>query len=286
MQKIVQGKRTIPSPHNRWWYYRRLKLLSEVMDGRVKLVFGKSGEVLTQADMNELARLREKFLNLFEEESRPIAEEFFRKNIRATQSAFLAATKPIMEAQEQDLRDRKRKKMASKAFEVQVDGRRNRLELSQFREGIQENVNLIKTIPLQYFFKIDKAVEERTRGKMTRGALVKRIKELGQITQRRAEMIADDQTAKATQAMMRARCANAGVKMLMWVHRGISMHPRSYHKKMWDGHTGKINGKPNGLNGYVFPIGKPPVADLKTGERAYPGQLINCKCEAIPVLQM
>lgn len=254
------------------------------MDGRVRLYFNKTGEVLTNADRLELARLKERFLNLFEEEARPLAEEFFRKNIRYTQAAFIAATKPIIEAQEKDLRERKRKLMSTRKYEVEIDGRKNRLELSQFREGIEENVNLIKTIPAQYFSKIDKAVEERTRGKMTRGALVKRIKDLGGITQRRAEMIADDQTAKATERMMLARCRNTGVKTVMWLHSSVSMKPRDYHKRRWDGHSGKYNGKPNGLNGYIFNIDNPPVIDKKTGERGFPSQLINCKCYLSPVI--
>ena len=284
--RYVRGKRVVPSAHNRWWYYRRLSLLTQVMDGRVRVVFEKSGEVLTLPDRIELNELRRKFVNLFDEEARPIAEEFFARNIRSTQSAFLAATKPIVEEQEKDARERKRKAMSSRKYELQIDGRRNRLELSQFREGIEENVNLIKTIPAQYFGKIDKAVEARTRGKMTRGALVKRIKELGHITQRRAEMIADDQTAKATEAMTLARCRNAGIKRVMWVHSGVSMKPRDYHKRRWDGHTGKFNGKPNGLNGYIFNIDTPPVIDLKTGERGFPAQLVNCKCQLVPVVSV
>lgn len=284
--RIVKGKRVVPSAHNRWWYYRRLSLLTQVMDGRMRIFFEKQGEVLTPATRTELIRLKGKFVNLFGEEAQPIAEEFFNRNIRSTQSAFLAATKPLVEEQEKDARERKRKAMSSRKYELQIDGRRNRLELSQFREGIEENVNLIKTIPNQYFTKIEKAVEQRTRGKMTRGALVKRIKELGNITQRRAEMIADDQTAKATEAMMLARCRNAGIKRVMWVHSGVSMKPRDYHKRRWDGHTGKFNGKPNGLNGYVFNIDNPPVIDLKTGERGFPAQLINCHCNLLPVISV
>ena len=37
------------------------------------------------------------------------------------------------------------------------------------------------------------------------------------------------------------------------------------------------------MNGYVFPIDFPPIIDRKTGERGYPGQLINCKCHMEPV---
>lgn len=285
--KVIRGRRAIPSPHARNWYARRLKTLTTIMDGRVKVYFKRTGEVLTPADKAELQRLRGKFAVLFDEESRPLATEFFNRNITYTKSSFRAATKPIVEAQESELREAKRKKMDSQVrFQVKIDGRRDRLELAEFRQGIEENVNLIKTIPERYFDKIGAAVEKRTRGKMTRAALVKRIEEIGGVTHRRAEMIADDQTAKVTERMMLQRCRNAGVKKVMWMHSSISMKPRDYHKKKWDGHTGKRNGRPNGLNGFIFSIDDPPVIDKKTGERGYPAELINCKCYLTPVLEM
>lgn len=253
----------------------------------MKVYFKRTGEVLTPADKAELQRLRGKFAVLFDEESRPLATEFFNRNITYTKSSFRAATKPIVEAQESELREAKRKKMDSQVrFQVKIDGRRDRLELAEFRQGIEENVNLIKTIPERYFDKIGAAVEKRTRGKMTRAALVKRIEEIGGVTHRRAEMIADDQTAKVTERMMLQRCRNAGVKKVMWMHSSISMKPRDYHKTKWDGHTGKRNGRPNGLNGFIFSIDDPPVIDKKTGERGYPAELINCKCYLTPVLEM
>ena len=283
--QVIKGRRAIPSPHARDWYARRMKLLVQVMDGRMRVYFNKTGETLTPSDREELARLRVKFTNLFGEEARPMATAFFNKNITYTKSSFRAATKPIVEAAEEDLRERKRKAMAKQTrFQIKLNAKTDKLELSQFEDAIEDNVNLIKTIPSKYFDKIGKAVELRTVGKMSRGALVKRIKELGNVTQRRAELIADDQTAKVTERMMLARCRNAGIKRVMWLHSSISMHPRDYHKTRWDGHTGKYNGKPNGLNGYIFPIDKPPVIDRKTGERGYPAQLINCKCYLTPVL--
>ena len=283
--QVIKGRRAIPSPHARDWYARRMKLLVQVMDGRMRVYFNKTGETLTPSDREELARLRVRFTNLFGEEARPMATAFFNKNITYTKSSFRAATKPIVEAAEEDLRERKRKAMAKQTrFQIKLNAKTDKLELSQFEDAIEDNVNLIKTIPSKYFDKIGKAVELRTVGKMSRGALVKRIKELGNVTQRRAELIADDQTAKVTERMMLARCRNAGIKRVMWLHSSISMHPRDYHKTRWDGHTGKLNGKPNGLNGYIFPIDKPPVIDRKTGERGYPAQLINCKCYLTPVL--
>ena len=282
--QVIKGRRAIPSPHAREWYARRMKLLVQVMDGRMRVYFNKTGETLTPSDREELARLRVRFTNLFGEEARPMATAFFNKNITYTKSSFRAATKPIVEATEQDLRERKRKAMAKQTrFQIKLNAKTDKLELSQFEDAIEDNVNLIKTIPSKYFDKIGKAVELRTVGKMSRGALVKRIKELGNVTQRRAELIADDQTAKVTERMMLARCRNAGIKRVMWLHSSISMHPRDVHRRKWDGHTGKFNRKPNGFNGYIFDIDKPPY-DPVAKQYVYPAQLPNCKCYLTPVL--
>lgn len=282
--QVIKGRRAIPSPHAREWYARRMKLLVQVMDGRMRVYFNKTGETLTPSDREELARLRVRFTNLFGEEARPMATAFFNKNITYTKSSFRAATKPIVEATEEDLRERKRKAMAKQTrFQIKLNAKTDKLELSQFEDAIEDNVNLIKTIPSKYFDKIGKAVELRTVGKMSRGALVKRIKELGGVTQRRAELIADDQTAKVTERMMLARCRNAGIKRVMWLHSSISMHPRDVHRRKWDGHTGKFNRKPNGFNGYIFDIDKPPY-DPVAKQYVYPAQLPNCKCTLVPVL--
>ena len=282
--QVIKGRRAIPSPHARDWYARRMKLLVQVMDGRMRVYFNKTGETLTPSDREELARLRVRFTNLFGEEARPMATAFFNKNITYTKSSFRAATKPIVEAAEEDLRERKRKAMAKQTrFQIKLNAKTDKLELSQFEDAIEDNVNLIKTIPSKYFDKIGKAVELRTVGKMSRGALVKRIRELGGVTQRRAELIADDQTAKFTQRMMLARCRNAGIKRVMWLHSSISMHPRDVHRRKWDGHTGKFNRKPNGFNGYIFDIDKPPY-DPVAKQYVYPAQLPNCKCYLTPVL--
>lgn len=284
--QVIKGRRAIPSPHARDWYARRMKLLVQVMDGRMRVYFNKTGETLTPSDREELARLRVRFTNLFGEEARPMATAFFNKNITYTKSSFRAATKPIVEATEEDLRERKRKAMAKQTrFQIKLNAKTDKLELSQFEDAIEDNVNLIKTIPSKYFDKIGKAVELRTVGKMSRGALVKRIKELGNVTQRRAELIADDQTAKVTERMMLARCRNAGIKRVMWLHSSISMHPRDVHRRKWDGHTGKFNRKPNGFNGYIFDIDKPPY-DPVAKQYVYPAQLPNCKCTLIPVISV
>lgn len=280
----IKGVPVNTAEHSRKWYERRLRLLVDFMDAKMQVFFKKKGETLSATDSEDFAKLRMKFLRLFDEESRPIAAEFMAKNLRYTKAAFRRAVAPILEEQSARAKDARRKRL-ERTETVNLDAR-NELELSDFLDGVKENVWLIKTIPDKYFTKIEKAVAKRASGKMTRAALAERIEEIGGITKKRAVLIADDQTAKAVTAMTIARCKRAGIRRVMWVHTNLSKEPRTYHKARWDGHTGARNGKPNGLNGYIFDIDKPPVIDLKTGERGYPAQLINCKCRLAPVVEM
>lgn len=282
--RAVKGGVLNEAEHSRKWYERRLRLLIDVMDARMQVFFSKQGETISATDTPEYAKLRMKFLRLFDKESRPLAEEFIRKNLRYTKSAFRRAVEPILQAQTAKQKDMRRKRL-ERMETLNLDAR-NEVEMSDFLDSVDENVWLIKTIPDKYFTKIGKAVSRRVEGKMTRAALAKRIEEIGGVTHKRAVMIADDQTAKVVTNMTIKRCVRAGVKKVMWVHSNLSKVPRSYHKTRWDGHTGVRNGKPNGLNGYIFDIDKPPVIDLKTGLRGYPAQLINCKCRLAPVVEM
>lgn len=61
----------------------------------------------------------------------------------------------------------------------------------------------------------------------------------------------------------------------------VSVSPCQYHCKKWDGKSEP----PNGLNGYIFDPQNPPVADLETGERALPGELLGCRCVLIPIIE-
>lgn len=133
-----------------------------------------------------------------------------------------------------------------------------------------ENVALIKSIPQQYHDRIVSAVmvSVQTGGK---GAadVMKEIRHIGGLSEKRAHLIATDQTRKVTSAMNAERAKSVGMRKFRWLHSGGSADPRELHVQM---------------NGRVFDYDDPPIIDRKTGERGYPGQLINCRCVAIPVI--
>ena len=151
------------------------------------------------------------------------------------------------------------------------------------RKIIEDNVALIKTIPgedehrriVWYLLRVFYGI-------YSRDELVAYLMKMGGVDEDRAMMIADDQIHKAAERFLVEKWKGQGCKRVRWVHEGAT-NPRQYHLRRWNGKSGKRNGRPNGLNGYEFDIDKPPVINLKTKERGYPGQMINCHCRLVPI---
>ena len=135
--------------------------------------------------------------------------------------------------------------------------------------GVKENVSLIKSIPAEYFQKIEGDVMRSITTGRGMADLVPDILKHGQSTKKRAELIAKDQTSKATTAINRTRMQGLGIKQFEWLHSGGGKEPRPLHLQ---------------LDGQVFDLDNPPVIDERTGERGLPGQLINCRCRMVPVI--
>lgn len=130
-----------------------------------------------------------------------------------------------------------------------------------------ENVGLITSIPQQYLNKIEGAVYRSITHPEGRDYLAREIKRTNQVTTRRANMIAGDQTRKVNMALTAGRMQKVGVKKFEWVHVPSS-HPRELHVH---------------LDGKICKWDDPPVIQRNPTIKGYPAQLINCKCQAIPV---
>lgn len=136
---------------------------------------------------------------------------------------------------------------------------------------IKANVGLIKSIPSKYFEQIEGAVMRSIQSGNGLAELQPEIERLGVVTKERAALIARDQTSKATAALNRVRMEAVGIRKFKWLHSGGGKEPRRLHKE--------------GLNGNIYSMDDPPVIDDRTGERGFPGQLINCRCRMVPVLE-
>ena len=121
------------------------------------------------------------------------------------------------------------------------------------------NVQLIKSIHSQYLDKIQAAViQAQVKGTPTKD-LAKQIKEIGGVTEKRAKLIARDQSAKINASLTRARHEEMGIKQYIWSTSG--------DERVRDSHAAN--------DGKIFSYDDPPA----TG---HPGDEINCRCVAIP----
>jgi SPP1 gp7 family putative phage head morphogenesis protein len=136
---------------------------------------------------------------------------------------------------------------------------------------IQENVALIKSLPVEYLDDVQGAIM-RSIG-MAEGALdleAKLVKYAG-MCNRRAELVALDQTSKVYGAINKMRMQAVGIKKFEWVHSGGGQHPRQSHIAL-DGQIFSFDDLPlKGEEGFV------------NGQ--YPGQAINCACTMTPVIE-
>lgn len=137
------------------------------------------------------------------------------------------------------------------------------------KAGIAENVGLIRSIPDQYFLRIQGSIMRNIQQGDGMAGILRTVTNIGLVTESRAALIARDQTSKATTALNAARLKALNVPKFEWVHSGGGKEPRKLHQE---------------LSGRVFRLDDPPIIDEKTGERGLPGQLINCRCRMAPVV--
>ena len=135
----------------------------------------------------------------------------------------------------------------------------------------ETQVSLIRSIPEQYLTQVNSLVQISVQNGRDIGFLKDELKKRYGITERRAKVIARDQNAKASNAISRERCQQAGITHGIWVHRaGGSKSYRHSHVKM---------------AGTEFDLSK-GCYDPHEGRAVMPGELINCKCEFRPVIKL
>lgn len=139
--------------------------------------------------------------------------------------------------------------------------------LQAMREATEANVELIKSIPAQYLDRVYETVTDAWTSGDRWESMVERIQEDGDITERRAKLIARDQTSKMNSAFNQERQQQVGIEKFEW--------STSQDERVRESHAD--------LDGQTFEWAKPPIVD---GEPATPGSPVCCRCSAIPVIDM
>lgn len=145
------------------------------------------------------------------------------------------------------------------------------------KASIIENIGLIKSLPQEYMQKVQGSVMRAINAGGDLESLTKILKKQGDITERRAEIIASDQTRKAFNVVNQQRMMAIGVNKFIWRHSGGGQKPRKSHQEM---------------DGVIFSFDDLPVINQEQvdagsagPERGIPGQAPNCGCTMEPVFE-
>lgn len=125
------------------------------------------------------------------------------------------------------------------------------------------NIDLITSIPEQYFDKLGDAVGKNMEAGMRFEDLAKEIERIGDVTESRAKLIARDQTSKMNGAFNEVRQTSLGLDRYMWQTSGDE----------------RVREEHQANDGQVFSWNDPPA----TG---HPGHDVNCRCVAVPYFDL
>ncbi len=139
------------------------------------------------------------------------------------------------------------------------------------------NANLIKTIHSDYFGRVIQAVNDNYQGQKTQGqTLAQRIKALGPISDKRAKLIARDQTSKMTASLTELRNTSVGLDEYIW---------RTSQDERVVGAPGN-DSKPNSRHGDHFAREGKRYSYSSPPADGNPGQPIQCRCYPEPVIDL
>ena len=265
------GARMIPAT--------QLKVMRDYLAGRVE---GEEDDPVALFNFR-LAELSRKYEGLFSIYHR-IASETMKKAFKKSADAFMRQFKDYVSVDILRI--------------IQNEGMEKML-----RASIQECTSLIKTVPQEYFTRIQEAVYANMTGDESwtfEGGLQKFIEDLGSVTLDRARIIARDQTMKAVSTFNKGRLENCGVTHYVWrasMDERTAGNPKGlysrnsnqklHYVKLKDGRLmyksrgtdkNKYHGNHWDRDGKIFAWDNPPPD-------GHPGMGICCRCYAEPLFE-
>jgi SPP1 gp7 family putative phage head morphogenesis protein len=192
-----------------------------------------------------LKQLGKRWIKKFEDAAPGIAEAYLKGMFKVTDSAFRRALKDAG---------------LSVEFTMTAPVR------DAFNASLQENVGLISSLPMQHYAKIEGIVMRSYSTGRDLETMVKELKEVYPFTQKRAELIARDQSNKANAVVQRTRQMELGITEAIWMHSHAGKNPRPTHVA---------------ANGKKYKIAEGCLID---GKYILPGEEINCRCTSRSVL--
>lgn len=256
---ILRGSRLNYNASLETWYRRQLKKLTSQMTMEVKQALlklfkklpvkplGTTDESISSQARILMNKLTEKFESLFALESKTLADTMMQRTLKSSETNLKSSLKELSGG------------LSIKTSIVPP-------ELTDvINASIAENVSLIKSIPSQYFKDITGSVMRSITTGQGMYDLLPQIKKYEGITERRAELIALDQTRKAYTSVNTVRLNKKGVKKFEWIHSGGGQTPRESHLK---------------IDGEIFSFENLEAEQAAKGvpkeDRGLPGYPVNC----------
>jgi len=144
---------------------------------------------------------------------------------------------------------------------------------------VKENSSLITTLTNEQVDKVEQLVFREGRRRASVKEIELKIRDVFKTSEARAALIARDQVSKFNGKLTEIRQRNAGIVKYKWQ---TSQDGRVRTLSNSGGYSD--HGR---LNGQEFSWDDPPITVFKgkrAGERNHPGEDINCRCVALPVL--
>ena len=250
------------------------KILKQVQNDRMT-----QDESISSQTRIALNSLKDIFEKKFKDRGKKVAGRMIRKTNRYANTTFLNMMNNMFKGEEE----------VKKAGGFLMKGSIITPEKEEVIKALTyENVSLITNIQTHYFEQITGAVMRSISSGLGVTHIEEELSKYKGMTKRRARNVALDQTRKAYNSINLRNMQDAGIKKAEWVHSGGGQKPRDYHKTRWDGVSGINDGHPNGLNGFIFSLDRPPVIQEAKGkqkeERGFPGQLPYCHCRMAAVV--
>lgn len=146
--------------------------------------------------------------------------------------------------------------------------------VDNLRLSVAANVSLIESIPEQYLTQVESIVLTNARAGGRPSVIAKQLVKQFGITEKRAKMIARDQTSKLTGDLNRVRQTAAGFPYFRWVDSGDE-RVRDRHEFLTEHVTAYGKG--------IYRWDNPPLSS--EGVPIIPGSDYSCRCIAQPVSQ-
>lgn len=207
-----------------------------------------AGEMVTANDASpavELTKVIKKLRKYFDTHFQELGEKVSKKFAKRAKNGADVSLKAILKEE---------------GFTVSFGMTRQLNDILQ--ATVAENVNLIKSIHTMYFDQVQTVIMQAVKNGRDMEYIRKELTERFGVSERKAKIIARDQTNKAMQTISRARALETGITKARWVHIPGAKTSRETHKH--------FDGKPFDLNKGRY--------DKDVGRYVQPGELINCNC--------